>query len=276
MKLLFTGSGGHAGSWHMRGVQMAATHKDWVAIPKATKADLVGADAVVLVKRAPKDTVAAIKAWGGPFLYDALDFWKQPEGASGIGSAPEACMRFQKHFSEVDADIVLTPNTIMKFDLEPICKKTAVLPHHFDPSISPNPRKHSRTVVYWGHPRYLEGWREIADRVCRRVGAELLVNPKDPTVGAMMLAVRGGPYGSWLDRRWKSGVKGVTAMALGVPLVAWPELSYTEFCGSHLKPFTNEVQLETGLLEGLRGGFATDTTYSVENMAKVLEGIISA
>lgn len=234
MKIVFTGLGGKAGSWHMRGVQMAATRPDWIAIPKATKADLVGADAVVLVKRAPKDTVAAIKAWGGPFLYEPLDFYDQPASPE-ITNPQHVERRFMDYFKWLLPDVVLTTNSAMASDLKMLCKKTVVLPHHYDPRIDGRCfRRKNKVLVYWGHPRYLGGWEAVATESCRALGLEFCVNPKDPSNCLLMFGVRGGKYGTWLDHRWKSCVKGSTAMILGVPFLAQPDVSYVEHCGSHL------------------------------------------
>lgn len=276
MRLVFTGTGGKAGSWHMCGVQMAATRPDWKAIPKASLSDLAGADAVVMVKRIPKDTLDTIKKWGGPRIYQPLDFWRQPEDARNIGTPKEACIKFQKHFEEIDAEIVLTPNTMMKYDIAPICRRVEVLPHHYDPALHVDVHKEAKTLVYWGRTQYLAEWANPIRAACDKLGLEFLVNPAIPEHATMMVAVRGGIYGNWLDRRWKSSVKGATAMALGVPLVAWPEWSYTEFCGSVLWPFADQEQLYAAIQNAYsrRGEIAPSDKFSVENMAKRLEEIL--
>lgn len=263
----------------MRAEQMASTHpQHWRAVPKATRRDLVGADAVVLVKRVPEETLAEIKKWGGKFIYDPLDFWKQPYDAQGVTDAKTARAKFSDHFENVGAHVVLATNSMMKMDLEPICERVEVLPHHYDPSLYPSKHRQDDLVAYWGHPRYLAEWTVVAQEACKALGIRFKVNPEHPEDAGIMFGVRGGLYGSWLDRRWKSGVKGVTAMRLGIPFVAWPEWSYAEFCKHYICPFNNEWEVK-GALEfalNLRHALVPSNEYSVENMARRLEKIVEA
>ena len=276
MRVLFTGAGGKAGSWKMRAEQLAATRPHWRAVPKATRADLRGVDAVVLVKRVPEGTLAEIKRWGGRLCYDVLDFWSQPNEAQGIYSQEDIVERFWRHFEKVDADIVMATNSLMKEDLAGICKRVEVVPHHFDPSLYPNPRTELGSIVYWGHHRYLAEYEWVMQDLCKKHGFKFRVNPKDPTTGQAMFAVRAGLYGTWLDRRWKSSVKGAVSMALGQPLIAYPEASLTEFCASHLWQFTNEKQLERAVLDAMSSAHRVKPSplYSVENSARRLEKIL--
>lgn len=276
MRVVFTGSGGKAGSWKMRAEQLASTRTNWKAIPKATRSDFRGADVVVLVKRVPEGTLQEIKNWGGYLVYDPLDFWKQPEGAQGIYSPEDARVRFREHFEKVDADIVLATNSLMKEDLSPICKKLELFPHHFDPALSPIQPRNKDEIVYWGHHRYLAEWEWVAQDICKKYGFRLKINPKDPTTCEAMFAIRAGLYGTWLDRRWKSSVKGATAMALGVPLIAYPEASLVEHCSSHLWSFTNEKQLERAVVDAMssRHRIKPCPAFDVQYAARRLEKII--
>ncbi|ATU90805.1 hypothetical protein [Phyllobacterium zundukense] len=76
MRVMFTGIGG-SGAWVMRGEQLAATRTNWRAVANATKRDLSAIDAVVVVKHISDRGLAALRKWGGPIIYDPLDFWDQ-------------------------------------------------------------------------------------------------------------------------------------------------------------------------------------------------------
>ncbi len=278
MKILFTGTPTRpsVGTWHMRAVQMASTHKDWKAIPDALPKDFEGIDAVVLIKKTNTKLVKRIKNWGGYFIYDPLDFWKQPHGAFGIGTSEQAQRRFKFFFQQLNPDLLLTVNQAMKNDLKPLVKRAEILHHHYDPEICPPYRKDSNKIVYWGHPRYLGPWKQDMYELCRTMGYDFEVNPRTPYSAAAMFAVRAGDHGSWLARRWKSGVKGATAVALGVPFIAWPEESYLEMCGKYLYYFTHKEGLANQIERAMddKGGLEPCLHYSVENSARNLEKIL--
>ena len=165
MKVLFTGRGGKAGSWQMRGLQMAEMRPDWRAVANCTLADLRDTDVAVITKRISDDSLAEIKKWGGKIVYDPLDFWHQPNDAVGISSPEEVQLKFSKHFKNINANLTLACNEKMKHDLAPMCRRVEILHHHYDPKLKAAKYNAGRTIVYWGHPRYLGEWADKMSNV---------------------------------------------------------------------------------------------------------------
>ena len=236
-RVLFTGQGG-SGSWIMRGEQLAAVFAHWRAEPGASGRDLEGIDVAVIVKAIDERSLAALKRWGGPIVYDALDFWHQPKdwwqprsAAQRLHDPAAARTLFASHFQHIAPDLVLCPTRAMLEDLAPLGWPTQVLYHHFDARLGAAPESTNRrtTLLYHGHPAYLREWRWLARAACAAVGARFVTSRLIPPPSAhALLAVRGGRHGCWLARRWKSNVKGATALRLGLPLVAWPEAGLIE------------------------------------------------
>lgn len=238
-RILFTGRAG-SGSWIMRGEQLAATRRSWRAVADASARELRRVDVAVIVKAVTPQSLAVLRRWGGPIVYDALDFWHQPKSAwrrrseaQRVRDPQTARTLFATHFQSIAPDLVVCATQAMADDLAPLGWKTDVLHHHFDPRLETAPPRSTgrRTVLYHGHPAYLRQWRGVATAACVGLGVRFMMSRETPPPGAdVMLAVRGGRFGCWLARRWKSNVKGATAMRLGLPLAAWPEAGLTETC----------------------------------------------
>jgi hypothetical protein len=142
------------------------------------------------------------------------------------------------------------------------------------------------TILYWGRTIYLGEWQGIIERLCRKLGKTILYRNGNSTIIGKsgynveaMFAVRGGEYGTWLARRWKSGIKGITAERLGIPFIAMPEQSYLEQSTKNLFPFNTEEELEKAIIEAFKKKdeeFITrpSTEYSLENCAHRLERTI--
>ena len=284
MKLLFTGVGGTA-AWTMRGEQMAAVRPQWRALPNATKDDFQDCDAVVIVKHISDAGLADLKAWGGPIVYDTLDFWSQqpstrsnPNPAQDIDNAAAARSLFQPIFARIDPDIILCPTAAMKHDLAPLGWKTEVFYHHFDPRLAADEVDHHRRkrVLYHGKRKHLGIWAIAARISCWIHGAEFkMSNGPQPLPADVMLAARAGRHGTWLSRSWKSNVKAAMAGRLGVPFVAWPEAAYTETHPQGLW-FTSPWGMHRALGKALKMERQAPETvlYSVEWCADRLERII--
>lgn len=286
MKLLFTGRGGTA-AWAMRGEQMAAARPEWRAIANATKKDCEGCDAVVVVKHITDAGLAALKDWGGPVLYDALDFWNQqpstrenPNPAQTIDNAEAARELFRPDFERIDPDIILCPTAAMARDLAPLGWQTEVHYHHVDPRLldtPPGPGGRKR-VLYHGKRKHFGFWKWVARISCRLHGAEFITsNGPQPAPADVMLAARAGRHGTWLSRSWKSNIKAATAMRVGVPFVAWPEAAYTETCPDGLW-FTSPWGLHRAIGKALKMKRKEPEAflYSVEWCAQQLERIVQA
>lgn len=286
MKVLFTGRGSNSGTWRMRGVEMASAKEGWKAIPFAKKHDLRGMDAVVIVKRITEETLEIIRQWGGPFLYDALDFWRQTLDDFNISSLDDIRRVFHTRFLYAAPHVVLCTNKLMAEDIASLGFKTQVHYHHYDPRLQPYSSTMPNTILYWGRIEYLGEWHKIMTKTCKKMGKKFLYhrgnNPimnKPHLNAAAMFAVRGGNHGTWLAKRWKSGIKGITAARLGIPFIAQQEQSYMEQCPHRLFTFHDEDELERAILlafaEKDKDYITTPSLeYSLENCANKLENII--
>lgn len=236
-KVLFTGTGGKGGGWHMRAVQMARQRPEWRAQAHATYDDIMAADVVVLVKRISSKIHDALVRAGRPVIYDALDFWRQPHDADGIRTPEQARDRFSYHFKGIPhLRHIICVTKAMAEDLQPMGIPTSVIYHHFDPRIQKRPRGGIiRVVGYEGRGAYIEPLQSIIGRQCRSLGLDFrLIAPTtlddDMPINSVdaVIAARAGTHASWLSRRWKSNVKAANAYARDCPLVAWPESAYLE------------------------------------------------
>lgn len=285
MRIMFTGIGG-SGAWVMRGEQLAATRLDWSAIANATRSDLSGVDAVVVVKHISERALAALRNWGGPIIYDPLDFWDQRASrfcktnpALQIESSEEARQVFAQDFERISPDLILCPTQAMNDDLSPLGYRTATLHHHFDPRLRSSEQdvRARPRVLFHGKRGYIKAWEYTARLSCRLLGADFIMSDAPlPPPADVMLAVRGGRHGNWLSRRWKSNVKAATAQRLGLPFVAWPEIAYREtHPGAHW--FTSPIQLHRAIANALAAARPQPQTglYSAEWAAGRLETILA-
>ncbi|KKM63554.1 hypothetical protein LCGC14_1510320 [marine sediment metagenome] len=286
MKVLFTARGGSTGTWRMRGVEMASAKPDWRVIANANKHDLKGMDAVVLIKRLPPHTLNEIRKWGGPFFYDALDFWRQPIDDVYVSSVQDIQKRFKDRLRQCSPHIVLCTNKIMAKDIASMGYKTKVHYHHYDPRLVPYENAVPNSILYWGRKQYLGEWYDIMSERCKKLNKTFLCHSgKESIIGnsalctEAMFAVRGGDYGTWLARRWKSGIKGITAERLGVPFIAMREQSYMEQSTKNLFAFEDEDELEGAIIRAFEEKDKSyirnpSTKYSLENCANQLEKTI--
>lgn len=286
MKVLFTSRGGHSGTWRMRGIEMASAKPDWRVVANANKYDLRGVDAVVLIKRMLPETLHQIRQWGGPFFYDALDFWRQPLDDISISSIKDIKKVFFQRFKNISPHVILCTNTAMAKDIAQLGYRTEVHYHHYDSKLIPYTDAIPNSILYWGRIRYLGEWQDIMRKTCKKLGKtficctgkEPLANKPEYKVEAMF-AVRGKEYGTWLAKRWKSGVKGVTAERLGLPFIAMREQSYIEQASKNLFPFKNKEELESAIIKAFKHKDKDhiripSTEYSLENCANKLEKTI--
>jgi hypothetical protein len=280
LKVLFTGTG-EFGSWTMRAEQLAATRREWKAVPHATGRDAAGMDAVVIVKHIRDPSLSALKAWGGPLVYDALDFWpqggsrKRPRKIPRLRDIRDAQAMALPYLKRIDPDLVICPTRAMAEDLAPLGWDTRVLYHHYDPRIEivPVPAKARRTVVYHGQRDNLGWWLAAAHASCLIHGARFVVsNGPQPAPGHVLLGVRRTE--PWIARRWKSNVKAAFALRLGLPFVAWPEAGYRE---THPGAFwfTTATGMHRAIGEALEAPLSEpDDRFSVEACASELERIL--
>jgi hypothetical protein len=278
MKILFTGVG-RFGAWTMRAEQIAATRADWKAIPHATRRDARGMDAVVIVKHIEDQPLSEMKAWGGPLVYDALDFWRQKrrlwETKPPLRTLEDARAMARPVIARIDPDLVLCPTARMARDLEPLGWPTRLYYHHYDPRLEPaqSAARTRKRVVYHGRATHLGIWHSFARLSCLLHGAEFVTsNGPQPEHGDVLLAVRRSR--PWVSRRWKSNIKASVALKLGLPFVSWPEAGYQE---THPTAFwfKNPLQMHRAIGQALqRGPTEPDDSFSVARCADRLETIL--
>lgn len=213
MKVLFCGGSEKSGSWQMRGVQIAAGG-GWEAVNSPSLAQIKAADIIVAVKRVKGNLADMIRGSGKPVIWDALDFWKQPE-ESEIDTLEKALHITQPHIDKLKPSVILCANQQMADDLGGVC-----IYHHARINAVVG---FGKDIVYDGHPRYADG---LTVNACK-IGWRYRAGWPDKDTGAL-LSVRMGKDGGWLARRWKSNVKAANAIACGVPFIAEPDQAYLE------------------------------------------------
>jgi len=223
MNLLFTGRGGQAGSWAIRGEQLGHACKGKVK-PLATRTDVEAADVTVVVKRVSEPLLLALA--GRPWVYDIVDAYPQPESARWTqGEAVEWASR---HIAKLNPTAVLWPNQRMRDDCDD-GRPGMVLKHHHRPGIKRNPvRKEVQAIGYEGASAYLDGWIPAIERECKRRGWKFVVNPAHLADLDIVLALRGGQWDGYAARNWKSNVKLANAHGSGTPFVGQRECGYME------------------------------------------------
>lgn len=226
MRVLFTRSGAsRAGSWQIRGVQMAAALSG-DAIPSPTEHDITKADVVVVVKRFDAALIERIVKAGKPIAYDVVDGWPQPAG-NAWGKAGAVAWLLREIVAS-RCSLVIGATSAMVDDIGGRAPAVAI-PHHHRPGIAVNPiRETVATVGYEGSARYLAGWEETLRSACSARGWRFVVNPERLADVDIVVAVRGGPWRGYATDRWKSGVKVANAQASGTPIVCMPECGATE------------------------------------------------
>lgn len=236
-RLLFIGK--PCGAFTMRGRQMAAQRQHWRAAETATAADFETVDATVVIKDVDDATLTAARRWGGPIIWDALDFWPQSGAALRAMRgdpdlrAPEGLRKIaEPAMARIRPVLTLCPTDAMRDDFVSYGWPAETLRHHFDPrleTLAPRPSGERAVVLFLGAPQFLKEWKYAARLSCATYGARLMMSEAIPPPRAdVMIAARGGVHGGLIARRWKSNVKAATAQRCGVPLVAWPEAAYRE------------------------------------------------
>jgi hypothetical protein len=212
VNLLFVGVGS-SGSWAIRGHQLGAALGGRVT-NAPTSADWAWADLIVLVKRAILLYGRQARDTGKPIVWDALDFWAQPD-QNGL-DVPSA-VRLARDVSRAAApNLVIGATRRMAEDLGGV-----YLPHHSWPGLTPSPARAKVSVVaYQGNVQYLGEWAPRLREACRVRGWRFIVNPDDLREADILVAFRDGPWDGEVCRAWKSGVKFVNAIAAGRPIIS--------------------------------------------------------
>lgn len=212
MNILILGAG--KGSWQVRGLQLGKALGARVG-RQASEADLQWADVVVCVKRWIADYAQQVHQAGKPLVWDALDFWIQPE---------------DNWLTEAEARELLRRDLVRFMPAATIGATQSMaqacggfyVPHHAWPGLDPVPITTSTalTVGYEGTRKYLGRWGFALQMECNRRGWSFVINPTDYRSIDIVVAFRDGEWDGWMCRQWKSGVKFVNALAAGRPIVA--------------------------------------------------------
>jgi hypothetical protein len=221
--LLFTGRGGN-GSWIVRGEQLGAACGGTVK-RLATAEDCRAADLIVVVKRAAP-VLQAVRSSGRPWVFDAVDFYPQPE--CGLWDRDQSIKWVRQQIKALNPTAVIWPTQRMQDDCTD-GRPAFTLPHHHRPGIAPNPvREDVKWVGYEGRAAYLGGWHALIERECRRRGWRFTDQPSELADMDIIVAVRGDQWNSYAARHWKSNVKLANAHGSGTPFVGNPEWGYME------------------------------------------------
>lgn len=219
-KVLLVGAG--AGSWEVRGRQLGQALGARITVSPMAD-DFAWADVVVLVKRAIDRWGEAATASKKCVVWDAVDFWQQPEqNQTPVSDLIATVADYQRRYW---LSLVIGATRAMAEDVGGV-----YLPHHYRLSLRPIVplRPTLTTVAYEGTRKYLGSWAGHVQRACDRLGLQFLINPPDLRIADLVVAFRGEHWDGAVCRRWKSGVKVVNAMACGVPLLSQPSAAFDE------------------------------------------------
>lgn len=219
MNVIVVGAG--SGSWTMRGLQLgSAIGARVTSFPSAP--DWSWADVAVLVKRAGVRYAAEAHAAGVPIVWDALDFWRQPQDNGLTEREARTLLKRQ-------LELIVPAVTIGATQAMADACAGAYLPHHSWNGLEPSQVKPCvQTVAYQGNAAYLGSWLEIVSRSCAARGWRFVINPPDLREVDLIVALRDAQWDGWMCRAWKSGVKLVNAVAAGRPVMTQPSAAFSE------------------------------------------------
>lgn len=248
LRVCFTGKN-KAGSWQIRGEQIAAGRTNWETLQPLRKTDLKRFDLVCIVKKPERDALEALRAADVPFVYDIVDSWLQPDDGLVCGTPAAARELFRKKWESIGADSYIFPNRMMRTHMGGLVPHSITIYHHHWPMIRPvSIRPKVATVAYEGNATYLGHWSTTMRALCDRKGIRFEVNPEDWERVDIGLAARGGEHDSFLSNMYKSNVKLANFYGRGLPcLVSAKEASYHETDNGYVRFFSDERTLERQL-----------------------------
>lgn len=225
INVCFTGKSS-AGSWQIRGDQIAAKRLNWFATNKPTKSDLERSDLICVVKKPDLGIVDLAHEMGKPIVYDIIDSWAQPDEGISCPDVQTARALFSRLWGRINADGYIFPTRQMENDLGLLVKERITIYHHYWPQIQKNPiRKTVKTIGYEGAD-FLGEWLPFFKKVCEKRNIEFVVNPENYTDMDIVVLARGGAHGSFLARNYKSNIKLANAYGSGTPaLVHFDEMA---------------------------------------------------
>lgn len=220
MNVLIVGADTY-GSWQMRGLQLGKAIGARVTLGPSAD-DWAWADLVVLVKRAAMQFQAHAARFRGPVVWDALDFWTQPEQN---GEPIEQRIEQARHVVRTaGVSVTVGATRAMADDLGGV-----YLSHHCRLGLLPTPpRKQAQVVGYDGQKKYLGLWAKALESSCAELGLRFVVNPPKLSDVDALVSFRDGKWDGEVCRQWKSGVKQVNAICAGRPILSQPSAAQSE------------------------------------------------
>tara|TARA_B100001093_G_scaffold390878_1_gene377263 strand:+ start:3177 stop:4157 length:981 start_codon:yes stop_codon:yes gene_type:complete len=215
-----------AGSWEIRGKQIAAMRANWKAINKPNEAIISESDIICVVKKPNFKLINLARKKNKPIVYDIVDSWEQPNDDALYINDNQAKKLFSKKWNEINADAYIFPTKNMEKILGNLVNNKATIYHHYWPHIKINPiRKNIKKVGYEG-VGFLGEWEKRIEKICKKRDIEFIINPNEFTDMDIVVLTRGGDYASYLARNFKSNVKLANAMGSGTPaLIHYNEMS---------------------------------------------------
>jgi hypothetical protein len=121
-----------------------------------------------------------------------------------------------------------------------------VLPHHSNPRYAQRCQEFNeqRVLAYEGGVNYLGTWDQELSMECSRRGW-IYSKSSDISNADYVIALR--DVAGYAAPAWKSNVKTANARALGLPVIASPEISYREFAGGTEQWVSNTAELTAAL-----------------------------
>ena len=215
-----------AGSWEIRGKQIAEMRANWIAINKPSEEVISKSDIICIVKKPNLKLIDIARKRNIPLVYDIVDSWNQPDDDALYKNDKQARDFFLKKWNEIDADAYIFPTRNMEMVLGSLVSLKTTIYHHYWPQIKINPiREKVRKVGYEG-VHFLGDWEQKIEKICNERGIEFVINPDEFTDMDIVVLTRGGDYASYLARNFKSNVKLANAMGSGTPaLIHYGEMS---------------------------------------------------
>jgi hypothetical protein len=217
VRVCFVGIEG-AGSFEMRGRQMAATRLNWQTRSTVSRADEKQFDVFCFVKVPQPREMKRLTGIGKKVVFDIVDSWKQPQDDLDCHNRDQARRLFLSSWAEFPSDALLFPNAQMRNDFSDVPQKSCVLYHHYRPEAEFVPvRSQARILAYEGEQRFLGEWELLIERACGETGWEFQINPSSLREADVGISVRGAPYSGFLGPNYKSNVKLANFYGWGLP-----------------------------------------------------------
>jgi hypothetical protein len=250
LRVCFTGKN-TAGSWIIRGEQIAGQRDHWEAInhTRFSNKDIDRFDVFCFVKRPIPGLMEKLIRKRKVVVFDIVDSWGQPADSLGIESISQAQKYFQERWEKWPVHSFIFPNKTMRRDLDHLVPHSTTIYHHYFPKLKPVKIKEKiETIGYEGNIRYIEGWVPQIEKIAKKMGAKFVLNPESIESIDIGIAARSNPYDNLLERRYKSNVKLANLYGAGVPaLMSANDFSYHETDCGEVRFFNSVEQLEEQL-----------------------------